>query len=211
MNPANQFCLVAAISTALLAHLPIAAAEGLPLNLVCLGDIEFSTDSKVQSKPLTINLSIDLEGKTAELSGDWGCLADMGSGQGSTLCGPRVPVSVSDSEVAFSRKGPSELYATQSSFVLDRNSGQLAKLDLLVIDDFAISPMGASERNDLLEVLDDRVGTRSTLITSQLPVKAWHTYLDDPTLADAILDRIVHSSHKIDLKGTSLRDKREDQ
>jgi DNA replication protein DnaC len=82
----------------------------------------------------------------------------------------------------------------------------LAKLDLLVIDDFAISPMGAAERNDLLELLDDRVGTRSTLITSQLPVKAWHTYLDDPTLADAILDRIVHSSHKIELKGKSLRD-----
>jgi DNA replication protein DnaC len=66
-------------------------------------------------------------------------------------------------------------------------------LDLLVLDDFAIAPIGAAERNDLLELLDDRVGTRSTLITSQLPVKAWHTYLDDPTLADAILDRIVHS------------------
>ena len=75
-----------------------------------------------------------------------------------------------------------------------------------LLDDFAISPIGAAERNDLLEVLDDRVGTRSTLITSQLPVKAWHTYLDDPTLADAILDRVVHSSHKIELKGRSLRD-----
>ena len=59
----------------------------------------------------------------------------------------------------------------------------------------------------LLELLDDRIGTRSTLITSQLPVKAWHTYLGDPTLADAILDRVVHSSHKIELKGTrSMRD-----
>ena len=82
----------------------------------------------------------------------------------------------------------------------------LARLDLFVIDDFAISPIGAPEHNDLLEVLDDRVGTRSTLITSQLPVKAWHTYLDSPTLADAILDRIVHSSHKIELKGKSLRE-----
>ena len=90
-----------------------------------------------------------------------------------------------------------------------RRLAQLAKLDLLVLDDFAIAPMGALERSDLLEVLDDRVGTRSTLITSQLPVKAWHTYLHDPTLADAILDRVVHSSHKIDLKGGSLRDKRE--
>ena len=69
--------------------------------------------------------------------------------------------------------------------------------------------IGAPERSDLLEVLDDRVGTRSTLIASLLLVKAWHTYLDDPTLADAILDRVVHSSHKIDLKGGSLRDKRD--
>ena len=83
---------------------------------------------------------------------------------------------------------------------------QLAKLDLLLIDDFAIAPIGAAERSDLLELLDDRVGTHSTLITSQLPVKAWHTYFNDPTLADAILDRIVHSSHRIDLKGKSLRD-----
>ena len=67
--------------------------------------------------------------------------------------------------------------------------------------------MGAAERNDLLELLDDRIGTRSTLITSQLPVKAWHTYLSDPTLADAILDRVVHSSHKIELNATrSLRE-----
>ena len=76
-----------------------------------------------------------------------------------------------------------------------------------LIDDFAISPVDAGQRNDLLELLDDRVGSRSTLITSQLPVKAWHTYLDDPTLADAILDRVVHSSHKIELKGRSLREK----
>ena len=83
----------------------------------------------------------------------------------------------------------------------------MAKLGLIVIDDFAISPIGAAERNDLLELLDDRIGTRSTLITSQLPINAWHTYLNDPTLADAILDRVVHSSHKIELKGTrSMRD-----
>ena len=88
-----------------------------------------------------------------------------------------------------------------------RRLAALAKLDLLVIDDFAISPMGPAERKDLLELLDDRIGARSTLIASQLPVKAWHTYLNDPTLADAILDRVVHASHKIELKATkSLRD-----
>jgi DNA replication protein DnaC len=104
-----------------------------------------------------------------------------------------------------------ELQVAHGDGSFARRLTQLAKLDLLVIDDFAISPMGAAERNDLLEVLDDRVGSRSTLITSQLPVKAWHTYLDDPTLADAILDRVVHSSHKIALKGVSLRDPEQDK
>ena len=88
-----------------------------------------------------------------------------------------------------------------------RRLAQLARIDLLAIDDFAIAPITAAERNDLLELLDDRVGTRATLITSQLPVTAWHEWLDDPTLADAILDRIVHAAHKIALKGESMRKK----
>ena len=86
-----------------------------------------------------------------------------------------------------------------------RRLTQLARIDLLAIDDFAIAPVTAAERNDLLELLDDRVGTRATLFTSQLPVTAWHEWLNDPTLADAILDRIVHSAHKIALKGESMR------
>ncbi len=100
-----------------------------------------------------------------------------------------------------------ELHVAHGDGSFARRLTQLAKLDLLVIDDFAISPMGPAERNDLLELLDDRIGSRSTLIASQLPVRAWHTYLNDPTLADAILDRVVHSSHKIELKSSkSMRD-----
>lgn len=88
-----------------------------------------------------------------------------------------------------------------------RRLAQLARIDLLALDDFAIAPITPGERNDLLELLDDRVGARSTLITSQLPVNAWHAWLDDPTLADAILDRIVHAAHRIALKGNkSMRD-----
>jgi len=87
-----------------------------------------------------------------------------------------------------------------------RRLTQLAHVDLLLLDDFAINAPLPGEQNDLLEVLDDRVGSRSTLITSQLPVNAWHSWLADPTLADAILDRIVHSAHRIALKGKSLRD-----
>jgi DNA replication protein DnaC len=78
----------------------------------------------------------------------------------------------------------------------------IAKADLVLIDDFAIAPIGPRERTDLLEVLDDRVGARSTLITSQLPLDLWHDYIGDPTLADAILDRLVHSAHKIHLEGS---------
>lgn len=81
----------------------------------------------------------------------------------------------------------------------------LAKTDLLILDDWGLAPPGQAERNDLLEVLDDRVGTRSTVITSQLPVEHWHAYLNDPTLADAILDRVLHSAHKLALAGESLR------
>lgn len=81
----------------------------------------------------------------------------------------------------------------------------IAKVDLVVIDDFAIAPIGPRERTDLLELLDDRVGARSTLITSQLPIEHWHEYIGDPTLADAILDRLLHCAHKIHLEGESMR------
>lgn len=81
----------------------------------------------------------------------------------------------------------------------------LAKIDLLLIDDWGLAPPSAAERSDLLEVLDDRVGTRSIVITSQLPVEHWHEYLGEPTLADAILDRILHSSHRLSLAGESMR------
>jgi DNA replication protein DnaC len=84
----------------------------------------------------------------------------------------------------------------------------IAKVDLVVIDDFAISPIGSRERSDLLELLDDRVGGRSTLITSQLPLDHWHDYIGDPTLADAILDRLMHNAHKIHLEGEESMRKR---
>lgn len=100
-----------------------------------------------------------------------------------------------------------ELHVAHGDGTFARRLAQLARIDLLAIDDFAIAPLKTTERNDLLELLDDRVGTRAILITSQLPVTAWHEWLDDPTLADAILDRIVHGSHRIVLKGESMRKK----
>jgi DNA replication protein DnaC len=100
-----------------------------------------------------------------------------------------------------------ELHVAHGDGSFGRRLAQLARIDLLALDDFAIAPITPGERNDLLELLDDRVGARSTLITSQLPVNAWHAWLDDPTLADAILDRIVHAAHRIAFKGSkSMRD-----
>ncbi|MBX3601225.1 MAG: IS21-like element helper ATPase IstB [Rubrivivax sp.] len=98
-----------------------------------------------------------------------------------------------------------ELRVAHGDGSFSRRLAQLARIDVLVLDDFAGAPMEPGERNDLLELLDDRVGAKATLITSQLAVKAWHAWLDDPTVADAILDRIVHSAHRIALKGPSLR------
>lgn len=82
---------------------------------------------------------------------------------------------------------------------------QLARLDVLVLDDLAIAPIGEQDRQDLRELLDDRVGSSSTLIPSQLPSSAWHQWPAKPTLADAIMDWLLHGSHTIALKGESLR------
>ncbi len=82
---------------------------------------------------------------------------------------------------------------------------QIAKADLLIIDDFGLAPLADTVRRDLLEILDDRYDRRSTLITSQIPVEQWHAYLQDPTIADAILDRLIHNSYRLTLKGESMR------
>lgn len=84
---------------------------------------------------------------------------------------------------------------------------RLAKIDVLVIDDWALAPLGVDGRRDLLEILDDRYQLRSTLVTSQLPVDQWHAYIGEATLADAILDRLIHASYRIALKGDSMRRK----
>lgn len=83
----------------------------------------------------------------------------------------------------------------------------LAKTDLLILDDYGLAKLSQDQRHDLMEILEDRNGTRSTMVTSQLPVEHWHEQIGDPTMADAILDRLVHNAHKIQLKGGSMRKK----
>ena len=81
----------------------------------------------------------------------------------------------------------------------------LGGVQLLILDDWGLEPLDAAARHDLLEILEERYGRRSTIITSQIPVDKWHEVIGDPTYADAILDRLVHNAHRIDLTGDSLR------
>lgn len=93
---------------------------------------------------------------------------------------------------------------------LNNRSGffrKLAKIDLILLDDFGLTPMSESTVRDLLEILDDRYDKKSTIVTSQLPVDQWHAYLGEPTVADAILDRLIHNSYRLNLIGESMRKK----
>ncbi|PYV07085.1 MAG: AAA family ATPase [Acidobacteria bacterium] len=85
---------------------------------------------------------------------------------------------------------------------------RLAKVEVLLVDDWAMAPLGDVERRDFLEICEDRYQMRSTILTSQLPVAQWHAQIGDPTLADSILDRLVHNAHRIEMQGESMRKKR---
>jgi DNA replication protein DnaC len=114
------------------------------------------------------------------------------------------------------RDGVSVLYKRTPRLFADlaqaRGEGRLgrvltaiARMQLLILDDWGPEPLSAEQRRDLLEIVEDRYDTGSLLITSQLPVGRWHDVIGDPTLADAILDRILHNAHRLELKGESLR------
>ena len=99
-----------------------------------------------------------------------------------------------------------------ASLALARGDGRHARLQrtlgsvqLLILDDWGLEPLDAMARHDLLEILEERYGRRATLVTSQLPVTAWHEVIRDPTYADVILDRLVHNAHRLDLDGDSMR------
>jgi len=98
-----------------------------------------------------------------------------------------------------------ELVLSRASGIYARLLGKLARMDVLLIDDWGLKPATEQERYDLLEVLEDRYSSRSTIMTSQLPPAKWHDQLGEATIADAILDRILHGAHRIALKGPSRR------
>jgi len=98
-----------------------------------------------------------------------------------------------------------ELHLAHGDGRFHKLMSSFAKIDLIVLDDWGLAKLHAEQRRDLLELLDDRHGHRSTIVTSQLPVDHWHEVIGDPTLADAILDRLVHNAYRLHLKGESMR------
>lgn len=148
------------------------------------------------------------------VAGDW-----IGAHDNLAICGPS---GVGKSWLACAlghkacRDDRSVLYQRAprlfASLALARGDGRYPRLlrklggvQLLILDDWGLEPLDDQARHDLLEILEDRYGRRSTIITSQLPVSAWHDVIGNPTYADAILDRLVHNAHRIDLIGESLR------
>ncbi len=100
-----------------------------------------------------------------------------------------------------------ELAQTKADGTYHRKLKNLAKLDLLILDDWGLEPLKAAQRNDLMEIMDDRHGSSSTVLISQLPTDQWYQSIGDNTLADAILDRLMHNAHRIKLTGESMRKK----
>ena len=171
----------------------------------CFEDIDFRTPRGLDKQLILSLASCDwikkannilLTGATGTGKSYLACaLAHKACLEGHTVRYMRLPRLME--EITISRADGS-----YGKFMLD-----LARTDLIILDDWGLAAMAKQQRHDLLEILEDRNGLRSTIVTSQLPVEAWHEYIGDPTLADAILDRLVHSAYKINLKGESMRKK----
>lgn len=98
-----------------------------------------------------------------------------------------------------------EIKLSQASGDYIKLLAKLARADILILDDWGIGALNEQQRHHMLEILEDRYGRRSTIVTSQLPVEKWHDHIGDPTIADAVLDRLVHNAHRLKLKGPSKR------
>lgn len=178
-------------------------AARLKISSACIEDIRWRTGRNLDRSLIT-----------ALASGDWvrqarTVLITGATGTGKTwlACALGQQAARCGFSVLYTRTTRllQELQTAHGDGSLTRRLAQLARIDLLLLDDLGAAPLHTSERTDLLELLDDRVGSKATLITSQLAVNAWHAWIDDPTVADAILDRLVHTAQRIELKGPSQR------
>jgi len=166
-------------------------------------DIDYRTSRGIDKRQISSLLTCDWiqRGQNVIITGPTGAgktwlacaLGLQATRQGMTAAYRRLPRLLEEIEIA------------REDGSLPRFRAQLQKTRMLILDDWGVSKMTARGRQDLLEVIDDRVGVLSVVITAQMPVAEWHVYIGEPTIADAILDRIVHNAHRVELKGDSMR------
>ena len=178
-------------------------AAKLRIGGACIEDLDFRS-SRGLDRSLLLSLA-----EAAWVAGHQNVLIAGPTGAGKTYLACALAQ-------AAIRRGHSALYLRAprllGELAVARGDGRFPRLlaawsriAVVLIDDFALQPLSADEAANLLEVVEDRSGLRSTIVTSQLPIARWHEALGDPTLADAILDRLVHNAHRIELRGESLR------
>jgi len=177
----------------------------LKISTACPEDIDYSHPRNLD-KPLMLSLSnvdwirhrtnVIFSGPTGSGKTWLSCaLGNQACRQSMSVYFARLPLLLED------------LFAARATGMFTKRLAQLTKFDLLIIDDWCLEPISKKSQADLLELIDSRVGTRSIIITSQVPVELWHDYIDNKTIADAILDRLIHSSQHIKLRGESMRAK----
>ena len=172
----------------------------------CIEEIDYRHPRGLQKSRMAQLAGLDWIGQSLNLclTGPTGCgktwiacaLGNQACRQGLSVRYLRLPTLLEQLRIAHG----------DGSYV--RLMGQLLKTDLLILDDWGIQPLNRQQRNDLMEVIEDRHDRRSTLIASQLPVDHWHEYIGEATLADAILDRLLHGAHRLNLTGESMRKER---
>lgn len=169
----------------------------------CLEDIDYR-------HPRGLDKAVILKLASCQWIRDRHCLLICGS----TGCGKTYVACALGHKAIMS--GYTVLYVRMSEMLgnlaIGRGDGRYARImksfaraDLLILDDFGLAPLTADSRRDLFEIVEERHGRKSTVVTSQIPVEKWHTAIGDPTIADAILDRLIHDAYKITMKGESMR------
>jgi len=178
----------------------------LRLNDACIEDVKATPERGLpqaklrqlaQGSWIGEHLNVLITGPTGVGKSYLGCaLGQLACRRGARVAYRRVPRFFEEVSLAKADGSYTKLMAS------------LAKADVLILDDLGLGTLREAQRHDLLEVLEDRYGDRSTIVTSQLPISKWHEWVNDATIADAILDRLVHNAYKIELKGASGRKER---
>jgi DNA replication protein DnaC len=169
----------------------------------CLEDFDFSIDRGVTRQMIGWISGLSWLDKHQNLI----ITGATGSGKSHTACGTGNSAIRQGYSVLYKRvpRLCEELETAHGDGSLPSLRAKIQKFNLLILDEWAVSPLTPRARLDILEIIEDRAGSGSLVVTSQMPIEQWHAYIGEPTIADAIMDRLIHRSHKIELRGESMR------